>query len=106
MLVKADVAGAKITLTFDNVGNGLRIKNGDRLDEFAIAGDDKKWVWAEAKIIGRTKVVVWSPNIPKPSAVRYAFNGNPHHPNLVNDAGLPVAPFRTDDWPDPTKGKR
>ena len=79
---------------------------GDRLEEFAIAGEDKKWLWAEAKIVGRNKVEVWSPNISKPLAVRYAFNNNPRHPNLVNSAGLPATPFRTDDWPDPTKGKR
>jgi sialate O-acetylesterase len=106
MLIRSDVAGSKIILTFDNVGRGLKIKDGDRLEEFAIAGEDKKWVWAEAKIVGRNKVEVWSPNITKPVAVRYAFNSNPRHPNLVNDAGLPATPFRTDDWPDPTKGKR
>ena len=93
-------------LTFDDVGKGLKIKDGEKLDEFAIAGQDKKWTWADAKIVGRNKVEVSSPNVPSPTAVRYAFNSNPRHPNLVNDAGLPAAPFRTDDWPDPTSGKR
>jgi sialate O-acetylesterase len=105
-LVRTQTAGSKVTLTFDKVGNGLKLKDGDRLDEFAIAGEDKKWVWGHAKIVGRNKVDVWSPNISKPLAVRYAFNSNPRHPNLVNDAGLPVTPFRTDHWSDPTSGKQ
>jgi sialate O-acetylesterase len=91
---------------FDDAGGGLKMKDGDKLDEFAIAGADKKWVWAEAKIAGKNKIEVWSPNIAEPKAVRYAFNANPRHPNLTNDSGLPASPFRTDDWPDPTAGKR
>jgi sialate O-acetylesterase len=105
-LTKVETKGSKIILTFDNVGKGLKIKDGDKLEEFAIAGADKKWVWAEAKIIGKNKVEVSSPNAPAPLAVRYAFNSNPRHPNLVNNAGLPATPFRTDNWPDPTAGKR
>lgn len=106
LLVKSEVIGSKAVLTFVNVGKGLKMKDGDKLDEFALAGDDKKWTWADAKIVGRNKVEVWSANIPRPVAVRYAFNSNPKHPNLVNDANLPTAPFRTDDWPDPTSGRR
>jgi sialate O-acetylesterase len=106
VLKKVDIHGSKIVLTFDEVGSGLRIKDGDRLDEFAIAGDDKKWVWADAKIIGRDKVEVSSAAVLNPKAVRYAFNSNPRHPNLTNDSGLPASPFRTDTWPDPTTGKR
>jgi len=103
---KAEIKGSKIILTFESVGSGLRIKDGEKLDEFAIAGADKKFVWAEAKIIGKNKIEVWSPKIPAPLAVRYAFNSNPKHPNLTNDSGLPASPFRTDNWDDPTKGKR
>ena len=103
---KAEVKGARILLTFDSAGSGLRISNGDRLNEFAIAGADKKWVWAEARIVGKDKVEVWSSAISAPVAVRYAFNSNPQHPNLTNDSGLPASPFRTDTWPDPTAGKR
>jgi sialate O-acetylesterase len=102
----AKVAGSKIVLTFDEVGTGLRIRDGDKLDEFAIAGADRKWHWAEAKIVGKDRVEVWSPAVPQPVAVRYAFNSNPKHPNLTNETGLPAAPFRTDDWPGPTDGKR
>lgn len=103
---KAEIKGSKIILTFDGAGSGLRIRDGDKLDEFAIAGADKKWVWAEAKIVGKNKVEVSSPQISQPVAARYAFNSNPKHPNLTNDGGLPAAPFRTDDWADPTAGKR
>lgn len=106
VLVKSETAGGKIVLTFDEVGSGLKIKDGDKLDEFAIAGADKKWFWAEAKIVGKNRVEVWSPKIAEPQAVRYAFNSNPKHPNLTNDSGLPASPFRTDNWPDPTAGKR
>ena len=106
MFRTAKIAGSKIVLTFDDVGQGLRIRDGDKLDEFAIAGADRKWHWAEAKIVGKNRVEVWSAAVPQPVAVRYAFNSNPKHPNLTNETGLPAAPFRTDDWPGPTDGKR
>ena len=106
MLRSSKIDGAKIVLTFDEVGSGLRIRDGDRLDEFAIAGADRKWVWAEAKITGKDRVEVWTTAIAQPLAVRYAFNNNPKHPNLTNETGLPASPFRTDDWPGPTDGKR
>ncbi len=106
MIRDARVAGAKIILTFDEVGSGLRIRDGARLDEFAVAGEDKKWVWADAKIVGKNRVEVSSPAVSRPVAVRYAFNNNPKHPNLTNESGLPAAPFRTDNWPGPTDGKR
>jgi sialate O-acetylesterase len=106
MFRTAKTEGSKIVLTFDDVGKGLRIRDGDRLEEFAIAGADRKWRWAQARITGRNRVEVWSPDVPNPVAVRYAFNNNPRHPNLTNDTGLPASPFRTDDWPGPTDGKR
>jgi len=106
VLKKSEIRGGKIVLTFDEFGSGLRLKDGDKLEEFAIAGADKKWIWAEAKIVGKNKVEVWSSYVASPVAVRYAFNSNPKHPNLTNASGLPASPFRTDDWPDPTAGKR
>ena len=106
VLQKYEIKGNKIILTFADVGSGLRIKSGDKLNEFAIAGADKKFVWAEAKIIGKDKVEVWSDKVAEPAAVRYAFNNNPRNANLTNDSGLPAAPFRTDNWDDPTRGKR
>ena len=62
------------------------------LEGFAICGEDKKWVWATAKIQGDS-VLVWSPAVPKPVAVRYAWANNPTC-NLYNDAGLPASPFQ------------
>ncbi len=103
---KYEIKSDKIILIFDEVGSGLRIKSGNKLDEFAIAGEDKKFIWAAAKIVGKNKVEVWSPMVKNPQSVRYAFNNNPKNPNLTNDSGLPASPFRTDNWDDPTKGKR
>jgi len=68
-----------------------------QLEGFAISGEDHKWAWADAKIDGDT-VVVSSPNVPKPVAVRYAWADNPFC-NLYNGGGLPAGPFRTDDFP-------
>ena len=106
MFREAKISGARIILKFDEAGSGLKLRDGDKLDEFAIAGADQKWHWANAKIVGKDVIEVWSDEVPQPLAVRYAFNNNPRHPNLTNDTGLPAAPFRTDTWPGPTDGKR
>jgi sialate O-acetylesterase len=84
----------------------LQVKNGGTLQEFAIAGADKQWHWAQAKIVGKNLVKAWSKEVPNPVAVRYAFNSYPRNPNLTNNSGLPAAPFRSDNWPGPTAGKR
>ncbi|KAA6431702.1 sialate O-acetylesterase [Rufibacter glacialis] len=86
--------GQKIILTFTNTGSGLVTKGGP-LRHFAIAGPDKKFVWAKAEIKGNT-VTVWSEAVPSPEAVRYAWADNPEGANLYNQEGLPAAPFRTD----------
>ncbi|MDX2301808.1 MAG: sialate O-acetylesterase [Microscillaceae bacterium] len=85
----------KITLTFTNTGSGLTAKGGKALKHFAIAGADRKFVWAQAKIIGN-QVIVWHEDIPNPVAVRYAWADNPEGANLYNQEGLPATPFRTD----------
>ena len=103
---EAKNAGSKIVVKFDEAGAGLKIRDGDKLDEFAIAGADHKWYWANAKIAGKDAIEVWSDAVPQPVAVRYAFNNNPRHPNLTNETGLPAAPFRSDNWPGPTDGKK
>lgn len=103
---KAQAKDSKIVVTFSEVGSGLKLRDGVKLEEFAIAGADRKWYWAEAKIVGHNRVEVWSPQIAQPVAVRYAFNNNPRKPNLTNDTGIPAGPFRTDNWPGPTDGKR
>ena len=82
--------------TFEKTGSGLKSKDGP-LKHFAIAGADRHFVWAEAVIRGN-KVVVSSPEVPQPVAVRYAWSNNPEDANLCNKKGLLASPFRTDDW--------
>ncbi|HMH44082.1 MAG TPA: sialate O-acetylesterase [Pyrinomonadaceae bacterium] len=106
MFREMKIAGSRIVLQFAAAGEGLRIRDGDKLEEFAVAGADHKWFWARARITGRDKIEVWAEAVPHPLAVRYAFNNNPRKPNLTNETGLPAGPFRTDDWPGPTDGKR
>jgi len=74
----------------------VRNSPGSQLEGFALCGEDKRWVWADAKIDGNT-VIVWSEKVPAPVAVRYAWANNPTC-NLFNGAGLPSSPFRTDDF--------
>ncbi|MBN1397967.1 MAG: sialate O-acetylesterase [Bacteroidetes bacterium] len=95
---KMAIRGNKVILTFSNIGSGLQAKGGKQLKQFAIAGKDKKFVWANAKIV-KNKVIVWSPAVKEPAAVRYAWATNPEGANLYNKEGLPASPFRTDDWP-------
>ncbi|HYK88889.1 MAG TPA: sialate O-acetylesterase [Acidobacteriota bacterium] len=88
----------KIVLTFDRVGAGLKTFDVREVRGFAIAGNDHKFVWAKAGITGIDSVEVWSDQVPDPVAVRYAWADNPVC-NLQSREGLPVTPFRTDDWP-------
>ena len=92
-----------IHLHFAHADGGLQVKGG-KLGEFSIAGDDRKWFWADARIEGDT-VIVSSPSVPNPTQVRYAWQSNPTA-TLFNGAGLPAAPFRTDNWPGKTEGVR
>lgn len=97
------VDGDEIVLHFDHVNGGL-VAEGEPLKGFAVAGADRKFVWADARIDGST-VVVRSDKVARPVAVRYAWADNPVC-NLYNGAGLPASPFRTDDWPGITAGKK
>ena len=93
------IEGNKIVLTFDCIGSGMMAAKPGKLDDFAIAGADKKWHWADAEISGNT-VIVSSQEVPSPVAVRYAWAMNPTQRNLLyNKEGLPASPFRTDTWP-------
>jgi len=100
---KAKVEKDKVKITFAHTEGGLVVKGG-KLGEFTIAGEDRKWHWADARIEGKS-VVVSSPEVPKPVAVRYAWQSNPLA-TLFNGAGLPAVPFRTDDWPEMTQNAR
>jgi len=88
----AVVTGGKITISFTNTGGGLVTNDGEEPQEFAVAGSDKRFVWAHAKIEG-DKVVVWSNEIPDPKYVRYAWADDPVDANLYNKDGLPASPF-------------
>lgn len=114
-----EVGGGKVILTFTHADGGLTAKPlpatydvesrtkrtaplvrnspDSQIEGFAICGEDKKWVWADARIDGDT-VVVWSDKVRAPIAVRYAWADNPTC-NLYNGVGLPASPFRTDDFP-------
>jgi sialate O-acetylesterase len=90
------VKDGKVTLSFNHVGRGLEARGGE-LKGFAIAGADKKFVWAKAEIQG-DKIVVSSSEVSEPVAVRYGWADYPVV-NLWNKDGLPASPFRTDDFP-------
>lgn len=91
----ASVEGNRIVISFSNTGSGLVSIDNEPLAWFAIAGADKKFVWANAAIEG-DRVIVWNDSISKPLYVRYAWADNPDGVNLYNKEGLPASPFRTD----------
>ncbi len=90
--------GNRVVITFQYVGNGLQTFDVNEVLGFTIAGADKKFVNAQARIISKDKVEVWSDQVAEPVAVRYAWADNPIC-NLYNKTLLPVTPFRTDQWP-------
>ena len=95
---KQTIKGNQISLEFDAVGSGLMTARPGKMNSFAIAGKDRKWHWADAKI-KEDAVVVSSPEVSTPVAVRYAWAMNPSQRNLLyNKEGLPASPFRTDSW--------
>ncbi len=120
------IENGAIRLLFDNIGGGLaalpansikpqrkpsgeggcsvRIDQESGLEGFSICGNDRNWVWADAKVDGDS-VLVWSSEIPLPVAVRYAWADNPVC-NLGNADGFPASPFRTDDFPTVTRDVR
>lgn len=93
------VEGNQIRVSFKHIGQGLALRHSDKLQGFAIAGADKAYRWADAKIDGET-VVVSSREVPAPVAVCYAWDAIHMWANLFNKDGLPALEFRTDDWPD------
>lgn len=109
------IDGGGVRVAFDEVGGGLAIGQSpwlakgveqfpsDRLIGFTIAGDDRQWHDADARIDGDS-VVVRCEAVPHPVAVRYGWANSPRC-NLANREGLPASPFRTDDWPVPTATK-
>jgi sialate O-acetylesterase len=96
--------GRKATVTFDHAGRGLAAPDG-KLTGFAVAGADRKFQWADAEIRGKDRVIVSSPGVPHPVAVRYGWADFPIV-NLFTRDGLPASPFRSDDFPMVTAPKR
>jgi len=97
------VEGDKLSVKFKHAA-GLKTSDGAVPKGFAIAGEDHKFVWADARIEG-DEVVLSSKEVTKPIAVRYAWADNPVC-NLYNKIGLPASPFRSDDWPGVTVSRR
>ncbi|RYE26785.1 MAG: sialate O-acetylesterase [Sphingobacteriaceae bacterium] len=93
----AKVIENKMVITFNDFGSELVVKGGGELNHFAIAGSDKKFIWARA-VIKNNCIIVWNDSVSKPIAVRYAWANNPQGANLYNKNGLPASSFRTDSW--------
>jgi sialate O-acetylesterase len=88
----------KMTVEFDHIGPGLTSRSTDgAVDGFAIAGSDKHWVWAKARIEGN-RVVVWNDAVRTPMYLRYLWMNDPEGALLFSKDGLPAAPFRTDRY--------
>lgn len=87
------IEGGSVRIRFSH-SLGLHARGGAPR-QFAIAGKDRRYVWADARIEGET-VVASHPEVPAPMAVRYAWADNPEGCNLYNAAGLPAMPFRTE----------
>ncbi len=96
LLSETQIEDGKIRLSFRHA-NGLKSSDSAELRGFAIAGEDRIFRWAKTQLEG-DHLLVYSPEISKPVAVRYNWADNPDG-NLVNSVGLPASPFRTDDWP-------
>lgn len=90
------IENGKVTVRFNNTGKGLNTSDSNEVKGFALAGEDKKYYWADAEIRGN-EVILSSKDVPNPIAVRYAWANNPIC-NLINSEGLPALPFRTDCW--------
>ncbi len=87
-------------LTFRSVHGSLRTSDGKEPGSFTLAGQDRKFYPAQAKIDG-TRLVLTGAGVPEPVFVRYAWSNRPENPNLTDDSGLPARPFRTDPDPSP-----
>lgn len=103
---KMEIRGNTVRLTFRNPGHDLVLRDagGPYLKGFALAGADRRFVWAQGEVQGNS-IVLRSALVPEPVAVRYAW-GNMPFLNLYNREGLPAPPFRTDSWPGLTAGKK
>ncbi len=99
-----EIKGKKAILTFDHVGRGLLTFDIREVQGFTIAGEDKAFKHAKAKITSKNTIEVWADDVLDPKAVRYAWADNPVC-NVENREGLPLTPFRTDRWKGITEGR-
>jgi len=100
------IDGPHAILEFDHLGSGLQVHDQyGYVKGFAMAGKDKKFYWAKG-FIRDNKVILSCDNVKEPVAVRYGWANNPDDVNLYNIEGLPASPFRTDDWPGVTLGRK
>jgi len=95
-LKKAEIVKDKMVLTFNDLNGGLTTKS-KTISGFYISGEKEEWLPADAKIENNT-IIVWNKNLKQPAQVRYGF-GNTIVGNVFSKEGLPLVPFRTDDWP-------
>ena len=95
--VDVEIVGNKVLLTFDNVGDGLKLSEGELiLRGFCICGEDRIYRFAQSKILHGVRVMVWHDDIPNPTGVTYGYFPWPHFVNLKCKSDLPVLPFRFD----------
>lgn len=103
----ADFSGGYATVNFTHADNGLQIKDKyGYLRGFELAGADHKFYYAQAIIVDGNKVKVWCPQVAQPVAVRYGWTDAPVDDNLFSKEGLPVSPFRSDDWKGTTEANK
>lgn len=93
-------------LRFADVAGGLATRGGGPLLGFTVAGSDRRFLPARAEIVGRDRVRVWGDGVGTPAAWRYAWADSPLEANLVDGAGLPASPRRSDGWPLSTRDAR
>ncbi len=93
----SEIVDGQVYLYFDHAEGGLTTSGGNIVSGFSIAGADRKFIWAVARIDSE-KVIIQHPRVKYPAAVRYSWEINPDG-NLINKQGLPASPFRTDQWP-------
>ena len=101
---RMEVQRNKLLLTFNHVGQGLYSFDTREPRGFSICGEDGVFVWAQAKIVDKSQVLVWAKSVLSPTHVRYAWAANPVC-NIMSRSGLPLTPFRTDDFPMLTLGR-
>jgi sialate O-acetylesterase len=99
-----EIRGGRALVAFDTFGSSLRPFDVEEVRGFAICGADRVWYWAKGRMVGKDRVEVWSDEVAAPVAVRYGWADNPVV-NLYSNDGLPVTPFRTDDFPMTTEPK-